>query len=202
VGLAEKYQRFIRSLHLRGPMLMEEALKVIPRATFYDLVRRRYLAVIPTVLGRAVVVGPKGRVEVLGMTRFYRPRATAVADAVLLRRAIRIAEREGWRFMRRNPRGRIAFMSREGERMVVIASLRAYTTRSLKGTLQRMGWYDRRKLGQAELIRVYHPYPRRFERMEGEGGLEVRDVKELLELLPGRRRGPLPPRGHDDKAGR
>lgn len=191
VRLAEKHQRFIRNLHLRGPMLIDEALECIPRATFYDLVRRRYLAIIPTVLGRAVVVGPRGRVEILGMTRFYRPRATAVADAVLLRRAIRIAEREGWRFGGRNPRGRIAFMSRrveevsEGaglrsEQMMVVASLRAYTTRSLRNTLLRMGWYSRRRLGQAEFIRVYHPYPRRFERMEQEGGLEARDVKELL----------------------
>ncbi|MCV4566977.1 hypothetical protein OFB72_30935, partial [Escherichia coli] len=73
-----------------------------------------------------------------------------MADAVLLRRAIRIAEREGWRFGGRNPRGRIAFMSRrveevsEGaglrsEQMMVVASLRAYTTRSLRNTLLRMG---------------------------------------------------------------
>ena len=182
MSLAERYQRFIRSLHLRGPMLVEEALVRMPRATFYDLVRRRYLGIIPTVLGRAVVVGPKGRVEVLAMTRFYSPRATAVADAVLLRRAIRIAEREGWRFLERNPRGRIAFMRRDGERLMVIASLRAYSTRSLRNTLRRMGWYERRKLGTAEEVRVYHPYPRRFDRMVREGGLEVRAVREILPL--------------------
>ena len=180
MSLGEENQRFIRSLALRGPVLVEEALSRLARATFYDLLKRRYLAVVPTVLGRAVVVGPRGRVEVLSITRFYRPRATAVADAVLLRRAIRIAEKEGWRFGGRNPRGRIAFMSRNGERLILIASLRAYTTHSLKNTLKRMGWYARRRLAEAELVRVYHPYPRRFKRMEGEGGLEVRDVKELL----------------------
>ncbi len=180
MSLGEENRRFVRSLALRGPMLVGEALERLPRATFYDLVKRRYVAIVSTVLGRAVVVGSRGRVEVLSMTRFYRPRATAVADAVLLRRAIRIAEREGWRFGGRNPRGRIAFMSRNGERLILIASLRAYTTRSLKNTLLRMGWYTRRKLGEAELVRVYHPYPRRFERLVQEGHLEVRDVKEVL----------------------
>lgn len=180
VRLSEKHRRFIKSLHVRGPMLVREALERLPRATFYDLVRRRYLAVVPTVLGRAVVVGPKGRVEVLALTRFYRPRATAVADAVLLRRAIRIAEREGWRFEGRNPRGRIAFLSRGGERLILVASLRAYGVRSLRNTLRRMGWYGRRKLGTAELVRVYHPYPRRFKRMVQEGGVEVREVREVL----------------------
>lgn len=163
-------------------MLVSEALERLPRATFYYLVRRRYLTVVPTVLGRAVVVGPRGRVEVLAMTRFYRPRATAVADAVLLRRAIRIAEREGWRFLERNPRGRIAFMSRGGERLILIASLRAYGVRSLRNTLKRMGWYTRRTLGTAELVRVYHPYPRRFEQMVQEGGVEVRELGEVLHL--------------------
>lgn len=180
MSLVEKHERFIRSLHLRGPMLASETLERLPRATFYDLVRRRYLAIIPTVLGKAVVVGPRGRVEILSMTRFYRPRATAVADAVLLRRAIRIAEREGWRFQGRNPRGRIAFMRRNGERLMLIASLRAYSTRSLRSTLKRMGWYSRSKQGEAEWVRVYHPYPKRFDRMEREGGVEVRPVSEIL----------------------
>lgn len=178
--LAEKYQRLIKSLHHRGPILLEELLKGMPRATFYDLVRRKYLVAVPTVIGKAVVVGPRGRVEVIGLTRFYRPRATAVADAVLLRRAIRIAEREGWRFVGRNPRGRIAFMGRNGERLMLIASLRAYSTRSLRNTLKRMGWYSRRKQGEAEGVRVYHPYPRRFDRMVKEGGLEVRALSEIL----------------------
>lgn len=187
MSLSERHRRFVHSIHWRGPLLVNDALERLPRASFYDLVKRRYLAIIPTVLGRAVVVGAKGRVEVLGLTRFYRPRATAVADAVLLRRAIRIAEKEGWRFGERNPRGRIAFMRRNGERLMIIASLRAYTTRSLRNTLLRMGWYTRQKLGEAERVRVYHPYPRRFERMEreAEGLLEVRDVGELA----------LPPEG-------
>ncbi|WP_244947027.1 hypothetical protein [Meiothermus hypogaeus] len=180
MSLAEKHRRFICSLHLRGPMLVEEVLERIPRATFYDLVKRKYLVIVPTVIGRAVVVGPRGRVEVLSMTRFYRPRATAVADAVLLRKAIRIAEREGWRFQGRNSRGRIAFMSRGGEKMMLIASLRAYSTHSLKNTLRRMNWYSRKKLGEAEGVRVYHPYPRRFDHMVQEGGIEVRHVGELL----------------------
>ncbi|GAO74208.1 hypothetical protein [Meiothermus ruber] len=180
MSLAEKHERFIRSLHLRGPMLASEALERLPRATFYDLVRRKYLVAVPTVLGKAVVVGPRGRVEILAMTRFYRPRATAVADAVLLRRAIRIAEREGWRFQGRNPRGRIAFLSRGGEKMMLVASLRAYSTHSLKNTLRRMNWYSRKKLGEAEGVRVYHPYPRRFDRMVKEGGLEVRPLSEIL----------------------
>lgn len=180
MSLAEKHERFIRSLHLRGPMLASEALERLPRATFYDLVRRKYLTLLPTVLGKAVVAGPRARVEILALTRFYRPRATAVADAVLLRRAIRIAEREGWRFVGRNPRGRIAFMGRNGERLMLIASLRAYSTRSLRNTLKRMGWYSRRKQGEAEGVRVYHPYPRRFDRMVKEGGLEVRALSEIL----------------------
>ncbi|PZA07623.1 hypothetical protein DNA98_07235 [Meiothermus sp. Pnk-1] len=161
-------------------MLLEGLLEQMPRATFYDLVRRKYLVAVPTVIGKAVVVGPRGRVEVLGLTRFYRPRATAVADAVLLRRAIRVAERERWRFQGRNPRGRIAFLSRDGERMILVASLRAYTTHSLKNTLRRMGWYSRKQQGEAERVRVYHPYPRRFDHMVKEGGLEVRDMKEIL----------------------
>ena len=45
-----------------------------------------------------------------------------------------------------------------------------------------MGWYERRKLGTAEEVRVYHPYPRRFDRMAREGGLEVRAVREILPL--------------------
>lgn len=180
MGLAEKYRRLIQSLHLRGPIIVEELLERIPRATFYDLVKRKYLAIVPTTVGRAVVVGSRGRVEVLSLTRFYRPRATAIADAVLLRKAIRIAEREGWRFLERNPRGRIAYLSRNGERLMVVASLRAYSTHSLKNTLKRLGWYSRRKTGEAEQVRVYHPYPKRFDRMVQMGRIEAEDVKRLL----------------------
>jgi hypothetical protein len=43
-----------------------------------------------------------------------------------------------------------------------------------------MGWYSRSKQGEAEWVRVYHPYPKRFDRMEREGGLEVRPVSEIL----------------------
>jgi hypothetical protein len=178
--LAERHRRLIERLHHRGPMRLEELLRGMPESTFYDLVRRRYLVAVPTVLGKAVVVGPRGRVEVLGLTRFYRPRATAVADGVLLRRAIRIAEGEGWRFQGRNPRGRIAFLSRNGEKMILVASLRAYSAPSLRNTLQRMGWYSRKQLGEGERVRVYHPYPRRFDHMVKRDGIEVRNVAELL----------------------
>ncbi|ADD27286.1 hypothetical protein [Meiothermus ruber] len=71
-------------------------------------------------------------------------------------------------------------MRRDGERLILITSLRAYSTRSLKNTLKRMGWYSRSKQGEAEWVRVYHPYPKRFDRMEREGGLEVRPVSEIL----------------------
>jgi hypothetical protein len=43
-----------------------------------------------------------------------------------------------------------------------------------------MNWYSRKKLGEAEQVRVYHPYPRRFDHMVQEGGIEVRHVGELL----------------------
>lgn len=65
-------------------------------------------------------------------------------------------------------------MRRDGERLILITSLRAYSTRSLKNTLKRMGWYSRSKQGEAEGVRVYHPYPRRFDRMVKEGGLRRR----------------------------
>jgi hypothetical protein len=43
-----------------------------------------------------------------------------------------------------------------------------------------MGWYSRSKQGEAEWVRVYHPYPKRFDRMVKEGGLEVRALSEIL----------------------
>lgn len=170
--LSEKYRRLVKSLHTRGPLLLEEALERIPRASLYDLVRRRYLEIVPTALGRVVIPGPRGREEVLSLSPHYRPRPQSLADGVLLRRAIRIAEREGWRFLSRNPRGRIAFLGRGGERMLVIASLTPYSVDSLRGTLGRMGWTGS--------VRVYHPYPGRFRWMAEKLPLEARPLEDLL----------------------
>lgn len=188
-GLSEKYQRLLQNLQKRGPLTVEELLerRLVARSTFFYLVKRGYLQVLDTLLGQAVVPGPRGRL-MLGLTRFYRPRATAAADGLLLRRAVRLAEKEGWRFVNKNLRSRIAELRRNGTKMLVIASLSVYSARSLRNTLENMGWYERRKLGTAEKVRVYHRYPNRFRRMEEQGG-GLLEVRPLGEILPSDKKG-------------
>jgi hypothetical protein len=202
-GLTEKHQRFIQSLHKRGPMLLDEILEqnIIARSTLYGLVRDGYLYQLDTLLGRAIVPGPKGRL-LLGLTRFYRPRATSTADGLLLRAALRQAAQEGWQFVSKNLRSRIALVQKNDQKMYIIASLNAYSTRSLKNTLKRMGWYERRKLGTAEHLRIYHPYVNRFAQMVKEANslLEIRPLQDVLppgtadKLLGDRRRRRSAPR--------
>jgi hypothetical protein len=102
-----------------GPYTLREALERYGEALVAEALRRRVLKPVMTRLGPVLVPGGKGR-ALLGLTRYYTPRAGALEMALLVRRQAEAMVREGYRVLRRE--GVRAVLERNGERILLVGS--------------------------------------------------------------------------------
>ncbi len=102
-----------------GPYTLREALERYGEALVAEALRRRVLKPVMTRLGPVLVPGGKGR-ALLGLTRYYTPKAGALEMALLVRRQAEAMEREGWRVLKRQ--GSRAVLEKDGERVLVVGN--------------------------------------------------------------------------------
>ncbi len=102
-----------------GPYTLREALERYGEALVAEALRRRVLKPVMTRLGPVLVPGGKGR-ALLGLTRYYTPKAGALEMALLVRRQAEAMGEQGWRLLRRQ--GTRAVLERDGERVLVVGT--------------------------------------------------------------------------------
>jgi len=102
-----------------GPYTLQEALERYGEALVGEALRQRVLKPVMTRLGPVLVPAARGR-ALLGLTRYYTPRAGALEMALLVRRQAEAMEREGWRMLKRQ--GSRAVLEKDGERVLVVGN--------------------------------------------------------------------------------
>lgn len=102
-----------------GPYTLQEALERYGEALVGEALRQRVLKPVMTRLGPVLVPAARGR-ALLGLTRYYTPRAGALEMALLVRRQAEAMEREGWRVLKRQ--GSRAVLEKDGGRVLVVGN--------------------------------------------------------------------------------
>ncbi|WP_114313607.1 hypothetical protein [Thermus caldifontis] len=106
-----------------GPYTLGEALARYGEPTVSRALEEGILKVVGTRLGGVLVPAGRGRV-LLGKTRYYTPRPSALENALLVRRYVEGMVQEGYRVVRYDRDRAKALLEGNGERVLVLGGVR------------------------------------------------------------------------------
>lgn len=111
-----------------GPFTLAEALARYGEPTVSTALEEGILKVVGTRLGGVLVPAGRGRV-LLGKTRYYTPRPSALENALLVRQHMEGMVREGYQVLRYDRDRARALLERNGERVLVLGGIRRGSSR-------------------------------------------------------------------------
>ncbi|MDM7324923.1 MAG: hypothetical protein P3W93_008105 [Thermus sp.] len=118
-----------------GPFTLKEALERYGEKLVGEALANGILKVVNTRLGAVLVPGARGRV-LMGKTRYYTPRPSTLENALLVRRYMERLMGQGYRVLTYNrERGR-ALLEGNGERVLVVGSLRGGSRPQLRDPVE------------------------------------------------------------------
>ena len=124
----------LEDLHEFGAEAPEQLYGKYGQAQVDHRLQARYLAQIPTPLGKLFLLGPEGR-RTLGLSPFYLSPPEAAATQLIRRRVKERLELESWHYQGKPSRNLMLFVTDEGTRAYVLARYGDYTARSVRRVL-------------------------------------------------------------------
>lgn len=118
-----------------GPYTLGEALARYGEPMVSRALEEGILKVVGTRLGGVLVPAGRGRV-LMGKTRYYTPRPSALENALLVRRYIEGMVQEGYRLLRYDRARAKGLLERNGDRVLVVGGVRGAKGRSPKDPLE------------------------------------------------------------------